>query len=388
MLDWYAKIIRGLSLIVLIGLLAPGLTQAQSLDQLRQQQKNAAKKAQEYRQLQTQKEQEAQTFEEKISQNERQIQGIESNIQDTKQQIGDKEKNISDTAKEIANKDEDLKKLQAEQNKFAIAIYERGSDSMMLTIARTDRLSQLTDNIANDDAIESYLLGIIDETNKIKKEQEDRKQTLEDERNRLAELKGQQDAQRSNIQQLERSNNQLKQLAEQKADTYEALARKSDEETQRFDKEIAAKIAASRKNGGGGVVVTGHVHKGDVIGHEGSTGFSTGPHLHFGMIRDGAYINPRGMIGSRFSWPLDSFYVSQEFGPANWNNKLYTFHNGTDMVGTPGAPVHAAADGDTIDAFHDGNCMPGGYGHYVAIRHSGENEGYVTIYGHLVGNCG
>jgi murein DD-endopeptidase MepM/ murein hydrolase activator NlpD len=51
----------------------------------------------------------------------------------------------------------------------------------------------------------------------------------------------------------------------------------------------------SRRN----VKVGERVRKGQVIGYVGSTGKSTGPHLHFGLKKDGRWINPMNVLGKK-----------------------------------------------------------------------------------------
>jgi murein DD-endopeptidase MepM/ murein hydrolase activator NlpD len=46
------------------------------------------------------------------------------------------------------------------------------------------------------------------------------------------------------------------------------------------------------------------VQKGDVLSLMGSTGRSTGPHLHFEVLRDGRQINPMSFINKNAASPL------------------------------------------------------------------------------------
>jgi septal ring factor EnvC (AmiA/AmiB activator) len=136
--------------------------------------------------------------------------------------------------------------------------------------------------------------------------------------------------------------------------------------------DLQAKLA---KYGGQVVYVGQYVNAGDLIGFEGTSGCSTGPHLHFEVQRAGSPVNPRSAIG-QLRWPFEGGYsINQEFGSPNWAAP-YSFHSGMDLSQHFGAPVYAAAAGTVSFAGYDRS----GFGDHVIINHGG---GLSTIYGHL-----
>lgn len=137
-------------------------------------------------------------------------------------------------------------------------------------------------------------------------------------------------------------------------------------------------------------VSLGHVSTGDLIGSVGSTGYSTGPHLHFAVLTGDQFVNPVASWGSlnyNLKWPLPSSSwnnVSQDYGcvaPAGFyltacNNGLNSFHSGLDISGWYGDPITASASGEII--FRG---WLGGYGNTVIVDHGG---GLYTYYPHML----
>ena len=116
-----------------------------------------------------------------------------------------------------------------------------------------------------------------------------------------------------------------------------------------------------------GIAVLSSVERGQVIGYVGSTGVSTGPHLHFEVRINGYPVEPHG---GGYSWnrddPLDDMSIITS--PFGWRRHPMSgrrrFHDGVDIYAPRGTPVYAVSAGVVIIAG-----TYGGYGTTVVIWH-------------------
>ncbi len=140
------------------------------------------------------------------------------------------------------------------------------------------------------------------------------------------------------------------------------------------------------------VSLLGRVREGDVIGMMGSTGSSSGKHLHLGICSNGSYIDPvknrqtREMVAG-FAWPLKDrqaevsrwFDCSRYWAAARGNCPAgWYFHAGVDITEPYSKQTQILAVGDGEMIFRG---YQYGSGYTVMIRH---DNGYISQYRHML----
>ena len=196
--------------------------------------------------------------------------------------------------------------------------------------------------------------------------------------------------------QIEQEKNNLvsyqNELERQKKDK-EELLRKTENDENKYQQllaqvksELAAlQLAIDLPSGDGE-----EVEEGDVIGFMGNTGCSSGPHLHFGYVKDGRSKDPLPELNKgNLEWPVSNWQITQYFGE-NYSFYMNNFgipgHDALDIGSNSqwsGAPIKAAKDGVLYYAQDAKVYCPGlnnSIGKGAIIDHG---DGERTIYWHL-----
>lgn len=182
-------------------------------------------------------------------------------------------------------------------------------------------------------------------------------------------------------------------LAKQKKEKDEFLAITRNDE-KRYEEELrrlqadAASIAQALGNIGAKI---GTVSKGDIVGSVGSSGCSTGPHLHFEVFTD-AKVEGSRIVGNRVdpkSYLEDGKYEKPVPNyPGNvttWYGEIYFLgtHTGIDIANPFGTPIRAIDGGEAYLTSAPCNYnIAGGtpLGKGVVVDHK---NGLVTLYWHI-----
>lgn len=363
-------VLQGAVVVVLAGVLlfasvtGPTEVEAATISEL--QQKSAQLRAQiaENQRIASEHHDRAKTLQSKINELNGEIAIVTQQIELLSLQIKELELKIEETNRELARQ----RNVLGENIR---AMYFEGDISTIEILATSKDLSEFVDKEQYRSAVQAKIKATVDTINILKAE-------LNAKQDEIKQLLAQQQAQRQQLADKRAEQQRLLDATRGEEARYQAILAKQRKQLAEAEAEIARAVG----NGSYRSAPVGPVAAGDPIGGIGSSGLSSGPHLHFEVRKNGSVINPTPYIEvSPVSMP--PAWVSQGF----WEyNPLYVsdHHPGIDYAASQGTQIRAARGGylyrGCSNALLGTSTNP--YGYVAIVEHS---DGSIAIYAHMTG---
>lgn len=185
----------------------------------------------------------------------------------------------------------------------------------------------------------------------------------------------QQEDQRVSQQEIRSAKQRLLNETRGQEAAYSARVARIEKQKKEVERALNAYIASLVAGG----VSLGPISKGGAVGMVGMTGFTSGPHLHFGAQRGSSNVNPAPLFSDLgWQWPIPGYPMGSPYGN-RCIGSYCDFHTGIDIPAPVSTVVRAVDNGEII---HRGCSSVGTvYANYsVFIKHA---NGYVSRYVHL-----
>jgi peptidoglycan hydrolase CwlO-like protein len=272
-----------------------------------------------------------------IKLNELEIQDTQGQIQTTQALLAETNSNIEDLTQKLGALDQTIIKMeQIAEARIRDAYKQSRTPEFSVLVSAKDftGVMKTYEYLKALEAEDKRVLAIVSENRDNYRREKENLENLKAEKetlnSQLEQDKQRVESQRNNLAQAQANKNELLQLTENDESRYRQLLAENE-----------ARIASMRRIMSGGGVAgqsLGYFNAGDVIGREGSSGCSTGPHLHFGYIVGGRYVNPWTYFNNgSLRWPQAYRSITQDYNGS--------YHNGIDMSNGMNSTLYATKAG-------------------------------------------
>jgi peptidoglycan DL-endopeptidase CwlO len=216
----------------------PQTTSAATLRELQDQLKKAEEELARFQEMQQKEKQKADTYSVDIKKTQQQIDSVRNSIQSLEGNIQSKEATISSTSKDIEDKSNKLNQFNQELNNSLAQLYELTNLSSVEVMADNKNISHYVDRTEYLQALQDRIISNIEQMSQIKADLEKTRAKLEDEKNTLARLKGEQEAKNAQLASEQKQKYTLLNSAKANEAKYQELVQKLANEKDSISKEI------------------------------------------------------------------------------------------------------------------------------------------------------